>query len=78
MQNLVFSDYAMKMTVEAPVHFSIVLILKSNESYQTGNCKIFYSYAIIKCFFPRPSPTLNWKRHCSLKTNNFEKARLIP
>ena len=30
--NLVFSDYAMKMTVEDPVYFSIVLSLKSSES----------------------------------------------
>ena len=29
-------------------------------------------------FFPPPSPTLNWKPHSSLKTFNFEKARLIP
>ena len=40
----------MKMTVEAPMYFSIVLSLKSNESNETGNCKIFYSYAIIKHF----------------------------
>ena len=32
MQNLEFSDYVMKMTVKAPVYFSIVLSLKSNES----------------------------------------------
>ena len=32
MQNLVFSDYAMKMIVEPPVYFSIVLSLKSFES----------------------------------------------
>ena len=32
MQNLVFLDYAMKMTVEAPVYFSIVLSLKAYES----------------------------------------------
>ena len=32
MQNLVFSDYAMKITVEAPINFSIVLSLKSFES----------------------------------------------
>ena len=31
MQNLVFSDYPMKVTVEAPVYFSIVLSLKSTE-----------------------------------------------
>ena len=30
-----------------------------------------------RTFSPRPSPTLNWK-HNSLKTNNFEKAGLIP
>ena len=29
-------------------------------------------------FSPRPSPILNWKRYNSLKTNNFEKAALIP
>ena len=29
-------------------------------------------------FSPPPSPTLNWKRYSSLKTNNFEKPRLIP
>ena len=40
----------MKMTVEALVYFSIVLSLKSNEANQTGNYKIFYSYAIIKGF----------------------------
>ena len=32
MQNLVFSDYAMKMTVEVSDYFSIVLSLKSFES----------------------------------------------
>ena len=32
MQNLVFLDYTMKMTVEAPVYFSIVLSLKAYES----------------------------------------------
>ena len=32
MQRLGFSDYAMDMDVEAPVYFSIVLSLKSNES----------------------------------------------
>ena len=32
MQHLVFSDYVMKMTVEAPFYFSIVLNLKSNGS----------------------------------------------
>ena len=29
-------------------------------------------------FYPRPSPTFNWKSYSSLKTNNFEKPRLIP
>ena len=32
MQNLVFSDYTMKMTVEASLYFPIVLSLKANES----------------------------------------------
>ena len=46
----------MKMTVEASVYFSMVLSLKSNESNSTGNCKIFYSYVIIKCFLLDPVP----------------------
>ena len=32
MKNLVFSDYAMKITFEAPIYFSTVLSLKSFES----------------------------------------------
>lgn len=32
MQNLVFADFTIKMSVEAPVYFSIVLGLKSNKS----------------------------------------------
>ena len=64
----------MKVTVEAPVYISIVLSLKAYKSNLPGNCKIFYSYAIIKMFSPQPSPTLNWKRCSSRKTNNFEKS----
>ena len=78
LNNKVFSDYTMKMTVEAPVYFSIVVSLKANESNQTGNCKIFYCYASIKYFLLDHSHRLNWKRYSSLKTNNFEKPRLIP
>ena len=32
MQNLEFADFTMKMNVEAPVYFSIVLGLKANKS----------------------------------------------
>ena len=44
------------MTVEASVYFFIVLSLNSKESNLTGNCKMFYSYAIIKCFLLDPIP----------------------
>ena len=66
MQNLVFADFTMKVTVEALVYFSIVLGLKANKSNLNGALQNILFLCNYQMFSSRPSPTLNWRRYSSL------------